>query len=214
MNFAAILMRLARRLMPAERRDWCDAMQSEFPHVDERARRDWAFGCVVAAIKQRFAPMQTGTIRISRGVMAIETLGCFGFATLAWFEFTFGASGLIRLNGETIDKVFLSVPNGAYTLALWYSFCITALVGPVGLYLGGRYALFGRGLGSRAFGWVLIAVPVVGTLAIILANALFVDVGPKPSFALTILCVVMPSIGIAHLVHLARPAPLQVAAAV
>jgi hypothetical protein len=34
--------------------------------------------------------------------------------TLGWYAITFGSFGLVRLDGATIDKVFLNSPGGPY----------------------------------------------------------------------------------------------------
>ncbi len=97
---------LAGRLTPRAQREWAAAMRSELSYLPASARLRWAFGTLIAAIKLRSFPMQTGTFRINRWIMLVEVLGCFGPALLAWWEFTFGPSGVVRLNAEVIDKYF------------------------------------------------------------------------------------------------------------
>ena len=93
--------------------------------------------------------MHTGSFRVSRWIMLVETLGCFGTALLAWFEFTFGPSGVVRLNSEVIEKYFLVTPGGGYILGLMIGFAVTGLVAPIGIFLGLRYVLKGRALENR-----------------------------------------------------------------
>lgn len=47
------LLALARRIAPAERREWFAAMAAEFDHVPVSAQRRFAFGCLLAAIRER-----------------------------------------------------------------------------------------------------------------------------------------------------------------
>lgn len=185
-------------------------MDAEFQHVSEGERLSWAFGCLIAAIKQRLVPMDTGDFRVSRFVMLIETLGCFGSLTMVQYEFTFGGSGLIRYNSEILQMVS-RYQGGTYIF--WMTVCgaVGGLVGPIGLFLGLRYVLVGRALANHTFGWSMIAATlglyILGTVAGFL-------VGPpgfsiQPGFAL--LMVAMPAAGILHLMYLARPAaPAQI----
>jgi hypothetical protein len=203
---ASIYMRIAAWLMRGQRADWSRAMQSEFQHVSEDERLSWAFGCLIAAIRQRLVPMVTGDFRVSRLVMLIETLGCFGFLTMGWYAITFGGFGLIRMNGQLIDKIFFGYPGGPFLFWVMVVSTVTGLVGPIGLFLGLRYVLQARGLANRAFGWTMITITlglnIVGTIAGYLVGP--ADFQLMPS--LTLLMVVMPVAGILHLMYLARPA--------
>jgi len=202
--FTLALLAAARRVLPRERGQWGDAMKAELFHLSPAAARRWAFGCLVAAIKQRFSPMQTGTFRINRWIMLIEVLGCFGFATLAYYEFIFGPSGLVRLNGEIIDKVFLNSPGGTYILGLWFGFAIGGLVGPIGLWFGLRYVLLNRAL-TRRVGIVLVAAPILQSVGGAV-SAIWMDTGDySTSLGIFVLLTVLPIVGILHLMYLAKP---------
>ena len=148
--------------------------------------------------------MENGTFRVSRWVMLIETIGLFGPLTLAWYEFTFGPSGLVRLNSDVIDKVFLSQPGGTYTLILWYAVTVSGLIGALGLLLGLRYVWSGHALRSRALGISLIAILLAPTAVGIVANLIMGSIGPEPNLGIAIMFVVAPVLGIAHLMYLAR----------
>lgn len=53
-RLAAVMMRLAEQIMPAERAEWLQAMRGEFLHIDnERAQLGWAFGCLRAGLGTR-----------------------------------------------------------------------------------------------------------------------------------------------------------------
>jgi hypothetical protein len=199
------LLSAARRVLPRERRQWADAMKAELFNLPPHAARRWAFGCFVAAIKQRLSPMHTGTFRINRWIMLVEVLGCFGFVTLAYYEFMFGPSGLVRLNGEMIEKAFLGSPAGKNILVQWFCFAITGLVGPIGLWLGLRYVLLNRALQNRTLGIVLIAGPVLQSILAAIGTIWMGTADYSTGLGLFVLFTVLPILGVLHLRHLARP---------
>jgi len=204
--FASLCMQFAAWLMRHERGNWARAMRAEFQYVSTPDRLSWAFGCVIAAIKQRLVPMDTGNFRISRGVMLVETLGCFGFLTLGWYAITFGSFGLLRFDNATIEKVFFGYPGGPFLFWVMVASIVVGLVGPIGLFLGLRYVLQGRALTNRAVGWSMIGATlglnVVGTIAGYFVGPADFHVMPS----LTLLMVVLPVAGVLHLMYLARPA--------
>jgi hypothetical protein len=169
MSLATVLLNLARRLMPRGREDWFDAMRAESDYLDGAERLRWTFGCVITAIKQRFAPMDTGSFRVSRWVMLVEALGAFGPLTLTFWEITFGGSGLVRMSPAIVEKVFMSYPGGPYIFSMQIVGGVIGLLGPVGLFLGLRYVITGAGLRNRALALTLIGLPiaahVLGTIA-------------------------------------------------
>ena len=196
---------LARHLTPPAQREWAEAMRAELSYLPASARLRWARGTLVAAIKSRFLPMQTGTFRINRWIMLVEVLGCFGTALLAWWEFTFGPSGVVRLNAEVIDKYFMSTPGGGYILGLMIGFAVSGLVAPIGLFLGLRYVMLGRGLSNRVLGIVLIAAPLLQSLAGTLGVFFWGTDGWGTGLELFVLVTVLPIAGILHLMFLAKP---------
>jgi hypothetical protein len=206
---ASLCIRFAAWLIRHERGDWARAMHTEFHYVGTSDRLSWAFGCVIAAIKQRLVPMDTGNLRISRWVMLIEALGCFGFLTLGWYEITLGSFGLLRLDSATIDKVFFGSPGGPYLFGVMVVSTFTGLAGPLGLYFGIRYVLQGRALGNRRLGWAVIGVTLawnaIGTIAGYLVGPADFHVMPE----LTLLMVLLPVAGLLHLMYLARPRDLS-----
>jgi hypothetical protein len=206
-GLAGVILGLAFRLVPAERREWVEAMRAEASYLPEHLYLRWAVGCLVAAIKLRIVPMQTDSFRVARWVILVETLGCFGPLTLGWWEITFGASGVVQLTPEIMQKNFLDIPGGTFILVMMIVAVPVALIGPVGLFLGLRYVLLGRGLANPKLGWILIgglaAYAVAGTIA-----GLFV--GP-PEFAFrwkdTLLFNVLPIAAMWHLMYLAKSTP-------
>jgi hypothetical protein len=172
MSFATVLFGLARRLMPPGRETWFDAMRAEAHYLDGAKRLRWAFGCFITALKQRFAPMDTGNFRVSRWVMLVETLGAFGPITLAWWTIAFGQPGLLRMSPATMEKLFLNYPGdpgGPYVLAMLIVGTVVGLLGPIGLFLGLRFVTTGVGLRNRALALTLMGLPiaahVLGTIA-------------------------------------------------
>jgi hypothetical protein len=209
MNLSRILLGLAGRLMPPDRAEWFDAMRAELHALDRAERLRWAFGCFLAALKQRFAPMDTGNFRVSRWVILVETLGAFGPLTLAFWEITFGGSGLVRLSPAIVEKVFMHYPGGPYIFAMQIVGAIVGLIGPVGLFLGLRYVLKGVGLRNRALGWTLFAIPVVahlsGTIAGFIAGPPDFGISASGFWLYTVMLTAAPAAVIWHLMALARP---------
>jgi hypothetical protein len=204
-RFTDVLLDAARRLLPPERRDWAEAMGAEADHVPQDERLRWALGCVWTAIKQRFAPVNTGDYRVSRGVMLVEAIGSFGPLTLGWSEIVFGRSGIVRLTGEIVDKYFLTYPGGRYMLAMMFVNSVIGLLGPVGLLLGLRYVLTGRGIESRMLGWTMAAVPVVVNLIGTIAGRFWGPPDFQVPLTFTFLFAWLPAAVILHLMWLARP---------
>ena len=201
---AAMLLKLACRLMPPERREWAEAMKAELPYLPREAALSWAAGCVVAALKQRFALMNTGSFRVHRWVLLVEILGCFGPATLAWWIITFGHGGVAYWNSDVIGKY---IPGMAladqYQVWLHAGRAITGLIAPIGLFLGLRHVIRNRALDNRALGYALVAAPVLQTAADIVGAIRF-GADPLPP-GIFVLLVLLPIVGITHLMYLAKP---------
>ena len=204
-RLSAWLLALSTRVTPPAQRAWSQAMRAEIPYLPPGARMRWAFGCLVAAMKLRFAPMQTGSFRINRWVMLVEALGCFGMLCLAWWEFTFGPSGIVRLNGEIIDKYFLAVPGGGYILGLMIGFAVSGLVGPIGLWLGLRYVFLARALSNRALAYTLLSVTILQSLAGAIGRIWMGSGDYATRLELFVLLTLLPIAGILHLMYLAKP---------
>lgn len=211
---ASLCMRLAQWLLREQHAEWVRAMHAELSYLaNEHERLRWAFGCLVAAIKQRIAPMDTGTFRISRRVMLIETLGCFVPLTIGWLDLNFGLSGIIHHTPEIIERFYLSAPGGAFIVSMLFAAAVVSILGPIGLFLGLRYVMVGRGIRNRAVGITLIGIPVALNVLGTVAGFL---VGPediKVRFEDTLLFVILPVVGVAHLMYLAKPAASTPAAA-
>lgn len=207
---ASLCMRFAAWLLRNERAEWARAMHSEFQHVDEHERLRWSLGCVIAAIKQRWAPMKTGDLRISRWVMLIETLGCFGYLTLGWYVVTLGDAGLAHMSGKFIQKNFLDFSGGPYIFWLMVASAVVGLSGPIGLFLGLRYVLQGRALANAALGWTLVAALVGLQVFGALAGYFYAPADFRPPPSLMVFAAVLPVAGILHLMYLARPTSMSI----
>lgn len=202
----SVCMRLAQRLLRDRHPEWGRAMCAELSYLtNERERFRWAFGCLIAALKQRIVPMDTGTFRISRWVMLIETLGCFGPLTIGWLDLTFGASGIIHHTPEIIERFYLSAPAGGFIVSMLFAAAVASVLGPVGLFLGLRYVLVGRGIRNHTVGKALIAIPIALALFAALAGFLAGPGDFQVRFEATLLLVILPTLGIAHLMYLAEP---------
>jgi hypothetical protein len=198
------LLAIARRLMPPRDVRWHDAMRAEITYLPAREAVRWAAGCLSAAIQARFTVMQTGDFKISRLVMAVETIGCFGFLTLGWFEITFGASGVVHQSLDAIERNYLPYPGGAYIVGMLFAGAIIGLIGPIGLMLGARYVLAGRALASRALAWACIGALLGYMVLGGIAGRIYGPPDFQPSFEMALLLSLLPIAGIAHLHWLSR----------
>jgi hypothetical protein len=205
-RLADALLEVARRLLRPDYRHWADAMRAEAGYVAREERVRWALGCLWTAIRMRFNPMKTGDYRVSRGTMLVEAIGAFVPLILAWFEIVFGPSGIVRLTREVIDRFFLTYPGGSYILVMMFVNGVIGLLGPVGLFLGLRYAFTGRGINSRSLGWTLAAVPVLANILGMMAGRVW---GPlhfqDGQLTFAFLFAWLPAAVILHLTWISRP---------
>ena len=199
------LFAIARRLMPPGQRGWGDAMRAEADYLPAREAIRWAIGCVYTAFQTRLH-MNTGTFRLSRWAMLVETLGCFGPMTLAWYEICFGMPGLLRHDWTTLSTVYGGMNGGAFMVWMIVFGAVVGLVGSIGLTLGLRYVVTGKGLGSAVAGCTLIGA----LLLYALAGVAGLFVGPADwqiDATMMVLFVALPIAGLVHLMWLARPVP-------
>ena len=206
-RIAHALLNAARRIARPELREWADAMHAEADYVAGEDRVRWALGCLWTAIKMRLNPMNTGDYRVSRGVMLVEAIGGFAPLMLAWYEIVFGTSGIVRLSREIIDKFFLPYPGGSFVLVMMFVNGVIGLLGPVGLFLGLRYVITGRGIDSRPLGLALAAMPIVANLLGTLAGTVW---GPplgifQQQITFAFLFAWLPAAVILHLTWISRP---------
>lgn len=203
----SMLLGLASRLMPPERREWAEAMKAEMHYLPTGSAFSWAAGCFIAALKQRFTRMHTGNLRITRWVFLVEMLGCFGPATLAWWEFSFGPSGAAYFGNKMFSTTFRDFPlEYQYSLGLHAGHAITGMVAPIGLFLGLRFLMRNRAIVNRVFGYALIAALALQTIAGLIGVLGF---GVTPLLpGLFLLLIVLPVAGIAHLMYLGKPGTL------
>jgi hypothetical protein len=213
--FANICVKFAAWLMRHERGDWALAMRSEIQYVNSSDQLSWAASCVIAAIKQRLVPMRTGNFRISRWVMLVETLGCFGPQALGWYLMVFEQPGIIHYSLAEIERWYLPLPGGTFIISMLIAGAVVGVIGPIGLVLGLRYVLFGRALDNKALGAVLIGAPILLTIFGWIAGVFFGPPDFRPMFDVTFVFTCLPVAVFAHLMYLARPAvpPTMLAAA-
>jgi hypothetical protein len=84
-QIAVALLRVASRILPAQRREWVRDMRGELDSMkSDRIALSWAFGCVLASLQQRVLAMLNSDSGISRPVLMLEWLMCFVPLTLLW----------------------------------------------------------------------------------------------------------------------------------
>lgn len=159
--------------------------------------------------------MLAAQLKISRWILVPEMFLCFIPLTLAWLDALVGDSGIVRLNGAVIDKYFLHTSGGVFALLTMITRAVVGVLGPVGLASAFRLVATGRSPSRRWFRTALVAgLAVYGVLS--LACRLAIGGTSALSFDATdsfdfwsgiVLLSVLPSLGAAHMLHLARPRP-------
>jgi hypothetical protein len=202
---AGVLLALAARVTPAERREWARAMRAETACLPESERLSWAIGCFLAAIKQRFTPMPTNMPRISRWVMFIESVGAFGPLTVGWWEghvWRLGVRashvrehsllhGLSRRNIPPHDAV---PRNGGRT--------------PRAHRIVPRTSLrdVGTRIANRSFGWALVGAMWAYCLFGTIAGYLYGPDDWRFNWEHTLAFNLLPTAVVLHLMYLGKPA--------
>jgi len=207
---AAALLRISRKIMPAHRRDWAEAMHAESAHLSGAAATRWAAGCLIAAIKARLLVMQIGTLRIPRWVMFVEAIGCFLPLSAGWYAIAFGQPGMLRHPPHLIEQTYIAFPGGPYIMTMLLAGVLVGLLGPVGLLLGLRYVFTGQGLRNRLLGFTLIGVPVAYSVLGLIGGYLAGPPDFAPIWSHTIIFLLLPLACVAHLMYLEKPAAAAV----
>lgn len=161
--------------------------------------------------------MLTGNLKISRWIFVPEMLLCFVPLTLGWLDALGGSSGIVRLNGDVIQKYFLHSPGGTLALLGLIAGAILGALGPLGLTAACRLVVSGRPRGSRWFRRVLVAGPAVfgllmlaTRLAIGGTGALGFDAPDSFDFWSGILLLsALPSLGAVHMLRVAPQDPYE-----
>ena len=183
------LMTLASSFLPDARRDWGEAMRAELDYAkSDAAALSWAFGCVLAGMNERVHTMMMWNGRISRWVLIVEWLACFGPLTLLW---CFAVANAFGHDAPIVIRVAAAI----------------AVIGPVALVTSMLSTLGGaqRGLRSVAQGLaVLFAIAAVLRLADVLADGGLRLQWFESNGSLFVLVAVLPLAGSLHLVHILR----------
>jgi hypothetical protein len=221
-RLARALMACTAQLLPSTRLDWAKAMRAEFDRLGkDRDALVWAAGCIAAALKERVSAMLTGNVKISRWVLIPEMLLCFVPLTLAWWDAIGGDSGIIRLNGEVIQKYFINVHGGTFALATMMGGAVLGVLGPVGLIAAFRWIVLERQTrngwirGALLFGPLAYGVLTLATrVAIGGADSLRFDAIDSFDFWSGILLLsALPGLGAAHLLTVSSKWPRSTAPA-
>lgn len=132
MSFMNTLRRIAEktvdhamRILPPSRREWGQSMRAELDHVASKHLIAWAFGCALTSYTERLKAMNHSSLLVSKWVVGLEALLCFGPLSLLWF------AAVARLN------LFFGEPWILFDTAI-----IT--IAPLSLILAFRFVLFDR----------------------------------------------------------------------
>ncbi|HKQ13514.1 MAG TPA: hypothetical protein VJT80_08785 [Steroidobacteraceae bacterium] len=175
-------MTAASRLLPAARRDWGEAMRAEIDYAkSDAAALGWAFGCVLASMKERAHAMIISNGRISRWVLMVEWLVCFGPLTWLWCVAVAHISGpdapFVLLIATTIGSLgplalvtsmlatLAGIQRGLWPIAVWLAvgYSIAAVLQLVDAIVNGGLRL--QWFESNGSTLVLLTIlPLAGSL--------------------------------------------------
>jgi hypothetical protein len=123
-RIAAALVDRAARWLPPRRCEWGDAMRAELHHVkSDRHALEWALGCVLASLTERVRAMNVSSLRVSRWLLVLEWLVCFGPLTLLWIA---AVTFIGRGAGPSSDLIAAMLLGALGPIAL-----VAALIGTV-----------------------------------------------------------------------------------
>lgn len=186
-RIAVVLLRVASGILPASRREWQRDMRTELDYAESDALAlKWAIGCLSVSLQERVRTMLNSTGKISRPVLVLEWLMCFGPLTLLWAV----ALSVIVRHGATVEIV---VPT------------LFGMLGPIGLCVT-LYATFSKSRGPRWLPLTLVAASVA-LVALQLGNA--VGFGRHTQWfasdlQVVVLLSLLPLVGALHLMQLSR----------
>jgi hypothetical protein len=164
-------------------------MQSEIDHLpSSRAALRWALGCVFASYGERMHVMVVGNLRISRWLLSLEMLMCFIWLTLMFAALVSrGAFGF----------------SGRLPIDTWYVMTLLGtLPGPIGLVVAFKSVVLNRRSLNRIM-LIVLCLPAIWTLIAYVGMVLRARY-PIEAIGAFILFALLPALGVAHLVHLAR----------
>jgi len=186
-RWAIRLARHAATVMPESRGEWAAAVSSELHAIPaDYAALRWALGSVTTSYKERVRMMSVGSLRISRWMLALESLICFLPVTLLGVGVVFATEAGNK--PEILALVLLSA----------------AAIGPIGLSVAFRIVVLQRTHLSRIAvavmcvfaAWTLLAY--FGTM--ITVSRLEATQWWREAFLIALL----PAIGAAHLAFVSR----------
>lgn len=188
-RIAVVLLHVASGILPASRREWLRDMRRELDYAESDALAlEWAIGCLSVSLQERVRAMWNSTGRISRPVLVLEWLMCFGPLTLLWAV----ALSIIVRHGAAVETV---VPTLFGTL------------GPIGLCVT-MYATFSKSRGPRWLPLALVAASVT-LVAWQLGNAVALGRHTQwfaSDLQVFVLLSLLPLVGALHLMQLSRRA--------
>lgn len=196
----SLARRIAQRLatnaahaLPDNRPEWARAMVNELEHVpNDMAALEWAIGCLFAGYRERAKVMAIGSIRtvqISRVALTLEMLLCFVPVAATFFILPWH----IAMGTE---------PQWMWPMWLSSLLFSTSLIGLVGLVVAFKYIVLERVHWNRAMNATL-CVLAAWTFA---GNIIFALIVARPGYEWRVITIyaVLPLLGAAHLVHMAK----------
>lgn len=183
---AHLLLATAGFIASRNRIQWLRAMSAEAEYVPDRSVLKWASGCVLATAKMRFMDMVTLKRDVSRPVLTLEVLICFGSLVFAGVQFAW-----ILIRAPSLSS---RLNPGMLIIAG----ILLGVAGGFGIVHGLRQIMQGKSMPASSAVLIVIA-------AAVFAAAMWVADSSVWSSRELVLLSVLPAIGALHLRYLARP---------
>lgn len=190
-RMAKLLVKHAGNVLPPERENWAQAMSNEIDHLpDSRFALRWAMGCVYTSYIEGMTNMNMGNLRISRTVLTVEMLMCFGFLSMSFIGMLFQIGNFLPFNRDLESMLFFT----------------SCMIGPIGLFFAFRLIVLKRTDLGKAMGAALIVL-VTWTFMVngIVAWILTERPGITWTWGATLLLAILPAMGVVHLIYMSNP---------
>jgi|TARA_B100000315_G_scaffold259219_1_gene314312 hypothetical protein len=186
---AKLLVTHAGNILPPEREVWAQAMSNEIDHLpDSKSALRWAIGCVYTSYIERMTNMNMGNLRVSRAVLTVEMLMCFGILCMFFFGKLFQIGNFMPFNRDLFSMLSFT----------------SLVIGPIGLIFAFRLIVLKRTDLGKAMVAALI-IPVTWTFIV---NGIVMWILAERSgisWDATIILVILPALGVAHLIYMSNP---------
>jgi hypothetical protein len=182
-SLAALLIRHAAWVSPANRKEWFRAMTHELDHVPGGASAlEWALGCALVGYMERIHIMTRSFAELPRWLLALEMAVCL--VPLTWLFIA-----VLAMTGRALMPLEFGILAGSATLS-----------GPLGLAVALRLVFLADGSVGRATTLVLALLAAWTMLGY--TGQLLHDGSFLAAWREFILLALLPAMAVAHLLQI------------